>query len=262
MGTYLQLESAVSDTASKDVTADKSGPVIKAILSQHGCECKYLNIVPDDEERIRETVRAWCAEGTIDLVITTGGTGFGVRDSTPEVNRFLYYQVSSENSYCLKAISSLIERPAPGLVHLILADSLKQTPFAALSRPVAGTIGQSLVITLPGSVKAVKENLEALLTDGLLTHAIDLIRGGSGKEVHARLGSTGLEEVGTSHGHPEHDHHRHIHKHSHHSHGQDHGHAIPKSRTTEPLSQDPSVNGTLLVFQCNVLHTPYPCHGL
>ncbi|CAL1700302.1 unnamed protein product [Somion occarium] len=216
----------VSDTASKDVTADKSGPVIKAILSQHGCECKYLNIVPDDEERIRETVRAWCAEGTIDLVITTGGTGFGVRDSTPE------------------AISSLIERPAPGLVHLILAYSLKQTPFAALSRPVAGTIGQSLVITLPGSVKAVKENLEALLTDGLLTHAIDLIRGGSGKEVHARLGSTGLEEVGTSHGHPEHDHHRHIHKHSHHSHGQDHGHAIPKSRTTEPLSQDPSVNVT------------------
>ncbi|KAI0080848.1 hypothetical protein K474DRAFT_102098 [Panus rudis PR-1116 ss-1] len=211
----------VSDTASKDVTADKSGPTIKNILSQAGYECKYLVIVPDDEPKIRETVEAWSAEGDIDLIVTTGGTGFGVRDRTPE------------------AISPLIQREASGLVHLLLSSSLKKTAFAALSRPVAGTINNTLVVTLPGSVKAVKESLEALLTDGLLTHAIDLIRGGSGREVHAQLNSPtsgtrtlAHSDLGT---------HQHGHHHHHHRHGS-HSHATPRPRTAEPLSQDPTAD--------------------
>ena len=75
----------VSDTASKDSTADRSGPTIKDVLSQQGFEVKDLTIVPDDEEHIRTTVRTWCSAGDIDLVLTTGGTGFGERDRTPEV---------------------------------------------------------------------------------------------------------------------------------------------------------------------------------
>ncbi|KAG6854460.1 hypothetical protein C0991_006539 [Blastosporella zonata] len=106
----------------------------------------------------------WVEKSDIDWIITNGGTGFGVRDVTPE------------------AIKPLLEREAPGLVHLLLSVSLKHTPLAALSRPAAGTIGKTLVVTLPGSVKAVKENMEALLNAGLVEHAIDLIRGGEGKQ--------------------------------------------------------------------------------
>jgi gephyrin len=86
---------------------------------------------------------------------------------------------------CHKAISSLLERHAPGIVHLLLSSSISHTPFAALSRPVAGTIGKTLVITLPGSTKAVKENIEALLP--VLEHALSLIKGGSGDDVHKVL---------------------------------------------------------------------------
>lgn len=88
----------------------------------------------------------------------------------------------------MQAISSILERPAPGLVHLLLQSSLQVTPLAALSRPVAGTIGATLIVTLPGSPKAVKENLIALLNAGVVNHAIELIKGNSGSEVHRQLG--------------------------------------------------------------------------
>ncbi|KAF8546428.1 hypothetical protein OG21DRAFT_1479679 [Imleria badia] len=108
----------------------------------------------------------------INWIITTSGTRFGVRDGTPE------------------AISLLIERHALGIVHLLLSASVKHTPFAALSRPIAGTIKNTLVVTLPASVKAVRENMEVLLSGGVVAHAIDLIKGGSGKQVHAALGTS------------------------------------------------------------------------
>lgn len=206
----------VSDTASQDATADKSGPTIKSILTDKGHQCSDPHIVPDDEQKIREIVENWCTEGTADLVITTGGTGFGVRDRTPE------------------AISPLIEREAPGLIHLLLAASLKHTPLAALSRPIAGTVKNTLVVTLPGSVKAVKENLDALLSGGVLEHAVDLIKGGTGKNVHAQLAaSTSLQHS-----------HSHQHGHHHHHHHGEHGHSIPKPRTTPALSQDPTSDVT------------------
>jgi gephyrin len=87
-----------------------------------------------------------------------------------------------------QAISPLLDRAAPGLVHLILSSSIQATPLASLSRPVAGTIGSTLVVTLPGSPKAVKENITALLSSGVITHALDLVKGGSGKAVHKALG--------------------------------------------------------------------------
>jgi len=125
-------------------------------------------------------------------------------------------------------------------VHLLLSSSLKHTPLAALSRPVAGTIKNTLVVTLPGSVKAVKENLDALLSNGIVDHAIDLIKGGSGKQVHASMGS----------GHGGHDHHHHHTPRTHHHH---HDHQEPKSRV---LSHDPSQAG-LSAFHAFVIRSSY-----
>ena len=88
-------------------------------------------------------------------------------------------------------MSPLIDKFAPGLVHLIISSSLAHTPLAALSRPIAGTIDDTLVITLPGSPKAVVENLDALLQGGVIQHAIELIRGGTGAQVHAALAAEG-----------------------------------------------------------------------
>ena len=76
----------MSDTASQDAAADRSGPAIQSILTQNGYVCTHLQIVPDDETRIRAVVLGWCDEGDVDWIVTTGGTGFGVRDRTPEVS--------------------------------------------------------------------------------------------------------------------------------------------------------------------------------
>ncbi|KAJ7603652.1 MoaB/Mog domain-containing protein [Roridomyces roridus] len=195
MSTIRVAVLTVSDTASTSSSADKSGPTIRDILENNSFSCNDHQIVADDVSSIQDAVKRWCDRGDVDWVITTGGTGFGVRDQTPE------------------AISPLLEREAPGLVHLMMSSSLKHTPLAALSRPVAGTVKNTLVVTLPGSVKAVKENLEALLAGGVVNHAIELIRGGTGKQVHAELAG---------------------HHHHHHHH---HDHAAPQPRT---LSHDPS----------------------
>ncbi|KAJ7066164.1 MoaB/Mog domain-containing protein [Mycena amicta] len=146
----------------------------------------------------------WCSGGELDWIVTTGGTGFGVRDQTPE------------------ALTPLIERNASGLVHLMMSSSIKHTPLAALSRPVAGTIKNTLVVTLPGSVKAVKENMDALLSSSVVNHAIELTRGGTGKQVHATLAAAGSG-----------------HTHHHHDHG--HGHQEPRPRT---LAHDPSAGAS------------------
>ncbi|KAI0650442.1 MoaB/Mog domain-containing protein [Trametes meyenii] len=226
----------VSDTAAADASADRSGPVIQSILTQSGYVCKHLVIVPDDEIRIRTVVLGWCDQGDVDWIVTTGGTGFGVRDRTPE------------------AIKPLLEREAPGLVHLLLSASLQSTPLAALSRPVAGTIRHTLIITLPGSVKAVQENLAALLNGGVADHAVELVRGGSGRAVHAALAAEGARVpegsvsgsagVGARTGEGGGAHHEH-----HHHHG--HDHAPPQPRSV--LSHDPS-----LAAHARHRESPYP----
>ncbi|KAF8841581.1 hypothetical protein BDN67DRAFT_967000 [Paxillus ammoniavirescens] len=216
MSSIKVLIITVSDSASSHKTQDHSGPEIQNILQQHGYHDISMTILPDDEAQIREIVKGKSEEGMVDWIITTGGTGFGVRDRTPE------------------AISPLIERHASGIVHLLLSTSLRHTPLAALSRPVVGTIKNTLVVTLPGSVKAVRENMEALLLNGVIEHALDLIKGGTGKEVHAAMG-TGHSHVSSSSSHHGH-HHRHHHGYHHQDH--DHGHKAPQSRTM--LSHDPS----------------------
>lgn len=121
----------------------------------------------------------------------------------------------------------------------MLSSSIKHTPLAALSRPVAGTVKNTLVTTFPGSVKAVKENLEALFQAGVVDHAIELIKGGSGKQVHSQLAASDAVIPADS---TNTDHHGHRHHHHHH-HG---GHNIPTPRSTAALSHDPSASGTAL----------------
>ncbi|KAH7344001.1 MoaB/Mog domain-containing protein [Rhizoctonia solani] len=221
MATYKVAILTISDTASKDAQQDRSGPVIRDILTDHNTSCQFAVdapvIVPDNVGLVQSAVKGWSIGGLYDWIITTGGTGFGPRDLTPE------------------AISPLIERPAPGLVHLIMAESLKHTPLAALSRPVAGSIRNTLVTTLPGSPKAVRENLSALLQGGVISHALDLLAGGKESgQVHAKLGvpdrTTGASQTPVD----THSHHHHHHHHEHHK----HGHQIPTPRT---LSHDPNL---------------------
>jgi len=132
-----------------------------------------------------------------------------------------------------KAISPLIERPSPGLVHLMLSSSLKKTPFAALSRPVAGTYKNTLITTLPGSVKAVKETLDALLQGGLVSHALDLIKGGSGRQLHTQLHRANNHGISDTS----------VHSCSHHHHS---GYHAPKPHLEAVLSHDPNAPGDLL----------------
>ncbi|TFK43891.1 hypothetical protein BDQ12DRAFT_675753 [Crucibulum laeve] len=203
----------VSDTASQDAAADRSGPTIKEILNMNpafSCEDTNCHIVPDDTTAIKKVVEGWCLLHKVDLVITTGGTGFGQRDVTPE------------------AIAPLLHREASGLVHLLLSMSLKHTPLAALSRPVAGTILNTIVITLPGSVKAVKENMEALLSGGVIQHAVELTRGGSGKQVHEKLAASDASNK------PQEQQQKEPSKHQHYAHHHHHSHEAPKPRSHDP----------------------------
>lgn len=118
----------------------------------------------------------------------------------------------------------------------MLSSSLKHTPLAALSRPVAGTFKDTLITTLPGSVKAVKENLDALFQAGVVEHAIELIRGGSGQQVHSQLAANDtLSTSNATNSDP--------HRHHHHHHGE---HSAPKPRSEAALSHDPSAPGAYI----------------
>lgn len=159
----------VSDTAAHDSTHDKSGPLLQQLFASDArYAVKQQAIVPDQAQDITSLVKEWSDALTINTIVLTGGTGFAERDITPE------------------AIKPLLTKETTGITQLLLATSLAITPFAALSRPITGIRNKTLIITLPGSPKACKENMEAVFK--VMPHALDLILGRSVvKETHTKM---------------------------------------------------------------------------
>jgi molybdenum cofactor synthesis domain-containing protein len=145
----------LSDKGSKGEREDLSGPLIRDLLKNIGAEVRYAEILPDEKELIKEKLIKYSDE--VDLILTTGGTGLSPRDVTPD------------------STLEVIHRQVPGIAEAMRIESLKKTSRAMLSRAVAGVRGKTLIINLPGSPKAVKENLTVILD--ALPHAIEKIKG-------------------------------------------------------------------------------------
>lgn len=157
-GTIRAAVLTVSDGVTQGTREDASGDAAEALLRAGGFDVSERRVVADEQAEIESALRELVSSNG--LVVTTGGTGFGPRDVTPEATR------------------AVIEREAPGLAELMRATGLSQTPMAALSRGVAGAVGSALVVNLPGSPKGVRESLTAVLP--VVPHAVELLRGATG----------------------------------------------------------------------------------
>jgi len=145
----------LSDRSSRGERADSSGPALALLIQAEGWSVAKQSILPDEESAIREILANWADSAELDVILTTGGTGFSPRDVTPEATR------------------AIIEREAPGLSEAMRAASLKITPHAMLSRIVTGIRKKTLIINLPGSPKGAVENLQVILP--VLSHAVQLL---------------------------------------------------------------------------------------
>lgn len=152
---YTAAVITVSDKGARGERVDTSGPALAAILTEAGYEIAYKSIIPDDFDTIRGELLKCAEEENIALICTTGGTGFSPRDVTPE------------------AALSVIQRETRGIPELMRGESMKITNRGCLSRSVAGIRGRSLIVTLPGSEKAAKENLQAVLSP--ISHGLDML---------------------------------------------------------------------------------------
>ena len=145
-----------SDRSARGERPDASGPALSRLLQEQGWSVNRQALLPDDQSAIRDLLASWADGGELDVILTTGGTGFSPRDGTPEATRLV------------------IEREAPGLAEAMRAASLKITPHAMLSRIVAGIRKRTLIINLPGSPKGAVENLQVVIP--VLPHAIQLLQ--------------------------------------------------------------------------------------
>ena len=146
----------LSDRSSRGERTDSSGPALARLIEAEGWSIAKQSLLPDDESAIRDLLVQWADSGEVDVILTTGGTGFAPRDITPEATR------------------AVIDREAPGLAEAMRIASLKITAHAMLSRNIAGIRGKTLIINLPGSPKGAVENLQVILP--VLPHAIQLLR--------------------------------------------------------------------------------------
>ena len=152
----------LSDRSSRGDRPDASGPALVSKIERHGWQVERQEIIPDDHASIVKILTSWADAGDVDVVLTTGGTGFSPRDVTPE------------------ATLEVVERQAPGIAEAMRIASLKITPHAMLSRGTAGIRGRTLIINLPGSPKGALENLDVVLP--VLQHAVELLKNDPGAE--------------------------------------------------------------------------------
>ena len=146
----------ISDRSSRDEREDLSGPALEKAILDKGWQVVHMSIVPDEKLDIQAVLMGWTSQDNIDVILTTGGTGFAPRDITPE------------------ATQEIIERETPGISELMRVESLKITKHAVLSRAISGIRNKTLIINLPGSPKGAVENLEAVAD--VLEHAVQLLR--------------------------------------------------------------------------------------
>ncbi len=164
----MTLRAAVITASTKGARGerpDESGPAMAEVLRANQIEVVSTALVPDDVARIASAIRDGIAAGA-NVILTTGGTGLSPNDVTPEATR------------------QVIEREVPGIAEALRARSLAKTPHGMLSRAVAGAVGPTLVVNLPGSPRAVRESLEVLIP--VLAHAVELLAGESGEGGHRK----------------------------------------------------------------------------
>ena len=147
----------ISDKGWRGQRQDKSSQVIRESLSSIGGQVIKYEVIPDEKAVISGKLVEWADEGSIDVILTTGGTGLAERDVTPE------------------ATLSIVDKVVPGFGEVMRAESFHKTPFAVLSRAVAGVRGKCLIINLPGSPRGVRECLEVILP--AIPHAVEIIKG-------------------------------------------------------------------------------------
>ena len=155
--TFLTGVLTVSDKGARGEREDTSGAAIREMLSTLDVTVERYEVIPDDRASIAQRLIAWADDDGLDLIVTTGGTGFGPRDVTPEATR------------------EAIDYEAPGLAEAMRLEGLKHTPMAMLSRAAAGVRGRTLIVNLPGSPRGVRESLSVLLP--VLPHALETLRG-------------------------------------------------------------------------------------
>jgi molybdopterin adenylyltransferase len=161
----------ISDKGSRGERQDLSGPEIREMLASLPARVEAYEVVPDEEGVIAETLADYADRKRLHLILTTGGTGLSPRDVTPEATR------------------KILDKEIPGLPEAMRAEGIKNTPFAMLSRAVAGIRGRSLIINLPGSPRAVRETLRVILP--VLKHALEKVQGDPSECGNPEVPSTG-----------------------------------------------------------------------
>ncbi len=154
----------VSDAAAAGQRPDESGPAVVQVAAEAGFAVVETAVVADERDSIEAALCRWADDAGVDLVLTTGGTGLGPRDVTPEATR------------------AVVDREVPGIPEAMRVAGMKATPYASLARQVAGQRDSTLIINLPGSPKAARESLEAVIA--VLPHAVSLVRASAGRTAH------------------------------------------------------------------------------